>query len=954
MAGVRLPLESYPAAGAGVRAGQARLPLRGDVQHHPRLYQPVRQGRTGHRRRHRRLHLLHPARRRCTSTRTRSMRSASCFRCSAACACCATGAASSTSRPTARRSSPKRRSRACTSIAAGAPAASRRPPARPCVRLHHRPRRAAPDQRAVHPRTLPRRLPDRRSRGRGRGALRAACCSSPAPIAASARRLEFTYGGAGAYRAPAPTRDARPTTQWADFLYMRTNTKGVHAERWRHAHGCGRFFNALRDTTTDHFLATYRSGEPRPTPADAARDASDFRTPSGGRIDRARPLRFTFDGRRYQGLAGDTLASALLANGVHLVGRSFKYHRPRGVLAAGAEEPNALVDRRPRRRRAARPNLRATQVELYEGLIAREPEPLAEPRASTSAPSTTCSSPLLPAGFYYKTFMWPPRVPGERCTSRRSARAAGLGGAPTRRTPTATRSATPIATCWWSAPARPASPPRSPPPQPAPASSCATSRPEFGGSLLARPRRDDRRRPRGRLARRDPRRARPPIRASRCCRAPRPSAISPTTSSASPNGSPTTCRPRRASAPRERLWQVRAREVVLAAGAIERPLVFPGNDRPGVMLAGAARTYLQSLRRARRQPRGRRRPRCDTAYQRRAATCTPPACESPPSPICAPDRGPANWPTPRAPPASSRRRPTVLGTAAARVAACARRRSTGGSGPAATHRLRRAADVRRLHAQRPPVLAVPRQAAWTRRSGPSCPAVRRAQALGRRLPRRLRPRRRTRRRAAAGAAAAAAPARGAGAHAATRRRRHRRRPGALPSARPDAGGKAFVDFQNDVTKPRTSRSRRARASARSSTSSATPRPAWRPTRARPPTSTPSAIVARSARAADPGGRPHHLPHALHAGDLRQLRRASRAATVRPRAQDPDPRLGRAPRRGVRGRRPVEARPLLPPRRRGHARRGRARVPGRAQRASACSTPRRSARSRWSARTRPNS
>src|SRR6266545_5351732 len=92
-----------------------------------------------------------------------------------------------------------------------------------------------------------------------------------------------------------------------------------------------------------------------------------FRTTSGGRVDRTRPVRFTFDGARLTGFAGDTLASALLANGVHLVGRSFKYHRPRGIIAAGAEEPNALVtvDRGPGRET---PNLRATQVELHEGL----------------------------------------------------------------------------------------------------------------------------------------------------------------------------------------------------------------------------------------------------------------------------------------------------------------------------------------------------------------------------------------------------------------------------------------------------------------------------------------------------------------------------------------------------------------------------------------------------------
>src|SRR5207244_11150394 len=94
-----------------------------------------------------------------------------------------------------------------------------------------------------------------------------------------------------------------------------------------------------------------------------------LRTPGGGRIDRSRALRFSFDGRAYSGFAGDTLASALLASGVHLMGRSFKYHRPRGALAAGAEEPTALVAVR---RDAARytPNLRATQVELYEGLEA--------------------------------------------------------------------------------------------------------------------------------------------------------------------------------------------------------------------------------------------------------------------------------------------------------------------------------------------------------------------------------------------------------------------------------------------------------------------------------------------------------------------------------------------------------------------------------------------------------
>src|SRR3954465_8139735 len=93
----------------------------------------------------------------------------------------------------------------------------------------------------------------------------------------------------------------------------------------------------------------------------------EFRLALGGRIDRAKPLRFTFNGQTYQGYAGDTLASALLANGVRLVGRSFKYHRPRGVVTAGPEEPNALIQLGTGAR--TEPNTRATQIELFDGLV---------------------------------------------------------------------------------------------------------------------------------------------------------------------------------------------------------------------------------------------------------------------------------------------------------------------------------------------------------------------------------------------------------------------------------------------------------------------------------------------------------------------------------------------------------------------------------------------------------
>jgi sarcosine oxidase subunit alpha len=103
-------------------------------------------------------------------------------------------------------------------------------------------------------------------------------------------------------------------------------------------------------------------------PVSATSADQPFRTATGGLIDRNRPRDFSFDGRRLTGFQGDTLASALLANGVRLVGRSFKYHRPRGILSAGSEEPNALVELRSGARRE--PNTRATMAELYEGLEA--------------------------------------------------------------------------------------------------------------------------------------------------------------------------------------------------------------------------------------------------------------------------------------------------------------------------------------------------------------------------------------------------------------------------------------------------------------------------------------------------------------------------------------------------------------------------------------------------------
>lgn len=128
------------------------------------------------------------------------------------------------------------------------------------------------------------------------------------------------------------------------------------------------------------------------------------RLSNGGLIDRSKPLSFRFDGKSYMGFAGDTLASALIACDVKLVGRSFKYHRPRGILTAGSEEPNALVALRSGARHE--PNTRATVAELFEGLEAFPQN--AKPSLSFDIMAVNqLLSPFIGAGFYYKTFMWP-------------------------------------------------------------------------------------------------------------------------------------------------------------------------------------------------------------------------------------------------------------------------------------------------------------------------------------------------------------------------------------------------------------------------------------------------------------------------------------------------------------------------------------------------------------------
>ncbi|MGQ5635966.1 MULTISPECIES: sarcosine oxidase subunit alpha family protein [unclassified Streptomyces] len=418
----------------------------------------------------------------------------------------------------------------------------------------------------------------------------------PCPWCGPRDEAEFHYGGQA--HVPYPEDPAALTDEeWARYLFFRDNPKGPFAERWSHAAGCRRWFNAVRDTSTNEILAVYKVGEPRPEtvtsqprPANPARpgvpplgefedkarsgptgvqgaqppggvegaqpleddggprarakprvgegrggggeETQPFRCPTGGRIDREESLAFTFDGTAYQGYRGDTLASALLANGVIAAATSIKLGRPRGIFSAGVEEPNAVVQiEKP----FPEPMLPATTVELYDGLaasslpgqgrLATEPDP-----ARYDAVHAHCDLLIVGAG--------PAGLAAAAAAAKSGARVV-----------------------------------------------LADDQPEPGGSLLGT----------GELldwveTTRAQLEAAPEVRVLRR-----------TTVFGYYDDNHLLAVERRtnhlgAEAPanvsRERVWRIRARRVVLATGAHERSLAFGDNDRPGVMLASSARTYL--------------------------------------------------------------------------------------------------------------------------------------------------------------------------------------------------------------------------------------------------------------------------------------------------------------------------------------------------------------------------
>ncbi|KFX70487.1 sarcosine oxidase subunit alpha [Pseudomonas taeanensis MS-3] len=313
------------------------------------------------------------------------------------------------------------------------------------------------------------------------------------------------------------------------------------------------------------------------------------RLSKGGRINRNQPLTFTFNGESYQGFSGDTLAAALLANGVDVVGRSFKYSRPRGIVAAGAEEPNAVLQIGATEATQI-PNVRATQQALYSGLVANSVNGWPSVNNDLMGILGKVGGGMMAPGFYYKTFMYPQNL--WLTYEKYIRKAAGLGRAPKENDPDSYdylnqhcdvlvvgggAAGLAAALAAGRSGARVI---------------LADEQEEFGGHLL-----DSRESLDGKPAADWVAKA-----VAELQKMPEVTLLPRSTVHGYHDHNFLTIHERRTdhlgdAAPmgevRQRLHRVRAKRVVLAAGAHERPLVYGNNDVPGNMLAGAVSTYVR-------------------------------------------------------------------------------------------------------------------------------------------------------------------------------------------------------------------------------------------------------------------------------------------------------------------------------------------------------------------------
>ncbi|NEY91586.1 sarcosine oxidase subunit alpha family protein [Tabrizicola oligotrophica] len=310
-----------------------------------------------------------------------------------------------------------------------------------------------------------------------------------------------------------------------------------------------------------------------------------MRVAGKGLIEREKPVSFTFDGRTYAGFKGDTVASALLAARVRVVGRSFKYHRPRGVLTAGSEEPNALIEVVGAKNQT--PNVRATVQEVFEGLVTRSQNRMGSLRWDLLAVNDLMA-PFFSAGFYYKTFMWP-RAFWEKVYEPAIRRAAGLGSLSGRHDeghyekafafcdllvigagPTGLIAALTAARAGADV-------------------ILADEDSRMGGRLLSN----------GETVDGQPGPDWVAAVLAELSSLPNVRLMPRTTVSGAYDGGIYGAlervglhKPARPDLPREAFWRITARRAILASGALERPIAFPMNDRPGIMMAGAVQSYL--------------------------------------------------------------------------------------------------------------------------------------------------------------------------------------------------------------------------------------------------------------------------------------------------------------------------------------------------------------------------